>query len=325
MDPKEDKLPLFSAYVLFSEGVQFEAAEIFDALTEDYPDLDVRRTTGTFIRDTLCDTNQFITEGIIGLDGEDAAGPVQLVRLPGYGQWDFKALRPMARVNCPDLEERLARNRSYLAISVPATGRGLVEKFTAARLCSALAAVFAKLPVALAVYWEPADHFLSPEKTIQMADEALRDEWPILQWVGFDAGFTQDGSVKGLSIGMRAFADCEVSYAPAPVDIPTSVTAMHAFIWLKLVSGNPFNDGDTIGSEADAVSGKANRLRLIPKGKEGASCDTWLILHPEHKAEDLHKFVEPKAANPPPSGVDNNVQPRAGFFQSILRGRRQRH
>ena len=79
------------------------------------------------------------------------ANNVLLVRLPGYGTWDPAAIRPWQTLSCPDIADRLTRNRSYICVSVSTSSDKLTDRFRAARLSSCVAAIFARLPVAVAV------------------------------------------------------------------------------------------------------------------------------------------------------------------------------
>lgn len=216
----KEKRPGFSAYILLSEPVQFNTSEIEAALLEDYPSLDLGKPV--FGMDQDCDTAEFITTPLFfGANGPDAAGVATLIRLPGYGTWDPNAVAASDYALCPDLPDRLRRNASYICVSVSAKSDELLDCFRAARLCTALAAVFAKLPVALAVYWDTACHFVSPEEMIKAADTAISDDWPYSAWLNFrvsqgmDKGQPVNWSV-GVVTGLEPFKGFEISAPVAP-------------------------------------------------------------------------------------------------------------
>ena len=319
---EQQRGPTFSAYVMLSEGVQFNTAEIRAALAEDYPSLELSPGGLDEALDTDCDTNQFITHPLMmGAKGADGA-IASLIRLPGYGTWDPAQVQPWQKIGCPDLDARLARNRSYICVSVGAKSDDLLTTFRAARLCSCIAAVFAKLPVALACYWEPGDHFLSPEAVIQMADKSVCDDWPVMQWLGLKLGYTRKGGQQlamGLTSGLSHFKGYELSYAAAPVELGTAGHWLACTAEMALAYGNTFSDGDTI-SAPDAAKADCLRIRVVPAGTNGSNCDVVLLVHPDSPV-DHEEVAGPITSTPPPPGFDNRIQPREGFFKRMIRGR----
>ncbi len=313
----------FSAYVLFSEGVQFSPSEIRAALLEDYPalELEVGEVSSAF--DNQCDTDEFITCPLfVGDRGPDAA-LTTLIRLPGYGTWDARALRHLQKVQCPDIDERLSRNQSYICISCAASDDTTISAFRAARLASCLAAVFAKLPVALAVYWEQADHFLSPEAVVEMADAAMSDDWPTKQWIGLDIERTDpDGRplFSAVSFGLEAFKSYEVHYAFAPVPPNEAAQWVMSTAQMALEFGNEFQDGNTIGVEDDADGFKL-RIRDYAETTEAGTKRVKMLFHPDCPI-DHEDLCGPTPGIEPPAGFDNKVQPNWGFFKRMIRGQR---
>ncbi len=136
-DTSDDKnKPGFSAYVLLSEPIQFNTLEIVEALAEDYPSLEaVELFAKTGEAGFECDTDEFVTAPLAFVDGEDA-NPVMLIRLPGYGTWDPATIPTRQMILCPDLKAALARNRSYICVTVGAKSADLIDRFRAARMAS---------------------------------------------------------------------------------------------------------------------------------------------------------------------------------------------
>jgi hypothetical protein len=324
--PNDDGRTVFDAYVLLSEPIRFHPSEIIAALTEDYPALDIRCPEGleqTGELDALCDTDRFITVPLMLWQGVDQ-GIVSLIRLPGYGTWDPDALDPNQRVRFHDVADALRQNRSYICVSVGARGNDLTSRFRAARLCSCIAAVFARLPVALAVYWEKAGHFLSPAQTIEMADTAMADSWPFRDWIGLrlKRGTHEGMSMSmGVSHGVVDFAGYEFSFAPAPVELHWVAALLWGCSRMALEHGTIYKDGDTMSDEGQERA-KACRLRHVPKGTSGSSADTILIVHPDSPT-DHEAIVGPITSRPPPPGVDNTAPDDPGFFKRLLRGGRR--
>lgn len=331
--PNDDGRTVFDAYVLLSEPIRFHPSEIIAALTEDYPALDIRCPEGleqTGELDALCDTDRFITVPLMLWQGADR-GIVSLIRLPGYGTWDPDALDPNQRVRFHDVADALRQNRSYICVSVGARGDDLTSRFRAARLCSCIAAVFARLPVALAVYWEKAGHFLSPAQTIEMADTAMADSWPFRDWIGLrlKRGTHEGMSMSlGVSHGVVDFAGYEFSFAPAPVELGWVADLLWVSAHMALERGSVFSDGDTMDFEAadsERLEGRRRaapyRLRHVPKGTDGSSADAILIVHPDSPT-DHEAIVGPITSRPPPPGVDTTRRGDPGFFKRLLRGGR---
>lgn len=315
-----DNRPNFSAYVLLSEPIQFTTAEIEAALREDYPALDLGETQ--LDMGMACDTAEFITTPILfGARGADACGVATLIRLPGYGTWDPQQVPQRMRYLVPDLADRLARNASYICVNASARSDGLTDRFRAARLCSCLAAVFARLPVALAAYWETGDHFLPPEMIVQMADQAMSDDWPLMQWLSLEIfGDRETQDTGGLTRGLRQFTDYEMSLAAAPLQPAEVGSMLLSAATLALAYGNRFNDGDTLGMEGQSKE-ESYRIRHVPKGTQGSTCDVKLLVHPKSTA-DHESLAGPITSQPPPPGVDMVQPPREGFFKRMMRGGR---
>jgi hypothetical protein len=303
-------------------GFQFNTREIEQALKEDYPSLDIVGTSGDALAFD-CNTDAFITAPMFMSSKGADSRPVSLIRLPGYGTWDPASISHRQTLHCPDISQRLLRNRSYICVSVGARDHSLQETFRAARLCSCVAAVFAKLPIALAAYWETGDHFLSPEAVVTMADEAIADRWPVTQWVGLELFTSNEGfrqSSGGLTNGLKAFRGFEISHPDAPVPISKSAESLITTSVMCLEYARDYNDGDTIGVEGQPRE-EAYRIRFAPVGTGGSTCDTYLIVHPL-STFDHEALCGPITSQPPPPGTTNDYPVEQGFFKRMMRGTR---
>lgn len=315
---KKESTPSFSAYVMLSEAIRFNTSEIEAAVREDFPALDI---SDGFGMEMDCYTDEFITTPLfMSAKGDDGGVPL-LIRLPGYGTWDATQVATRKRIYVPDLEARLARNKSYICVSVGAKSNELVDCFRAARLCSCVASVFAELSVAEVVYWESADQFLTPEDAVKMARESMSDDWPVRQWVGLDPardeGCNESG---GLTVGLRHFTGFEISHAAAPVPLPEALSMLMTMSHMALTYGRSFSDGDTLGHEGQSPE-ESYRIRHVPAGTQGAPCDVKLIVHPKSTA-DHEAVAGPILSKPAPPGVDAVRRPREGFFKRLVRGQR---
>lgn len=325
--------PIFALYVMFSEGVQFNSAEIADAVLEDFPELDIEMTDALCLP-TACDTDATIPMAplFMGATGADAS-IISMMRLPGYGTWDPNGVEPRHMLACTDidLKDALGRNKSYLCISAGAKSPALEDCFRAARLVSCVGAVFAQLPICLAAYWESGTHFISPKEIGDMAHEAMGGDWPIRQWVGLglsSLGSDRQGRVwsSGATIGLRHFTGYEMQQVAAPVDVTTTAATLHTAAWLPLASGNRFSDGDTCGVEGPGGEGgvaEKMRLRWLPKGAGPKNSktpplphDTFIMIHPDSPFDEAAYFGTPRS----PKGRKQQVtqHPRPGFFKRML-------
>lgn len=329
MTDKKPDTPRFDLYLMFSDGLQFSSAEIAEAVLEDFPGLDIFDSARLSIP-LECDTDAVIPMApiFLGATGADATF-VNMMRLPGYGTWDPNGVQPRQMIACQDIDLKaaLGRNKSYLCISVSAKGRGLEDCFRAARLVSCVGAVFAKLPICLGAYWEPGDHFLSPKGICEMADMALRGEWPVQKWIGLGLGAMgtdKEGRVwsSGATLGLSRFTGYEMQQVAAPFDLQTTVATLYTAAWLPLTSGNRYADGDTCGVEGGDDADKM-RLRWLPKGAHAKSQkqpplphDTFIMIHPDSPFDEAAFFGTPRG----PKGRKQVVtqHPRPGFFKRIL-------
>lgn len=318
-DQTTNKTEGFSAYILLSEPLEFSTTEIEEALLEDFPTLDIRPEQALSMPQN-CDTDQFITAPILlGAGGADS-GIVSLVRLPGYGTWDPHQLSPSQKIQFPSVDQELRRNASYICVSVGTQAEDETSQFRAARLCSCLAAVFAKLPIAVAVYWETADHFLRPEDVVAMANKVITDEFPIEQWIGLHLNVGGGGRnpIMGSTNGLRHFQGTEISFAQAPVDLNVVVTTLLATATMITSYGHSFHDGDTIGSSGQSED-ESFRIRHVPAGTFGVPCALWLLVHPQSTVN--HEKLLGKLKRKSKAKADRvEMNSQRGFFKRLMRG-----
>lgn len=333
MADKKPQMPSFAIYLMFSEGVQFNSEEIAQAVLEDFPDLDITDLGGLSLP-TPCDTDDVIPMAPIfmGATGADATF-VNMMRLPGHGIWDPNAVPPRQMVACQgfDLKAALGRNKSYLCVSASAKSKSLEDCFRAARLVSCVGAVFAQLPICVAAYWESGDHFLSPKGICEMADAAMRSEWPIVQWVGLGLaplGDDKQGRVwsNGGTVGLRHFTGYELQMVAAPFEVSKTAATLYTTAWLPLTSGNRFEEGHTVGVEGGA-EGEKLRLRWLPTGATANNSeappqpyDTFVMIHPDSPFDEAAYFGTPLEDGGRKQVVTQAARP--GFFKRMIGGAR---
>ena len=242
--------------------------------------------------------------------------------MSGYGTWDVNALETRQKWKVPDLAERMERNASYICVTVGASDKSLTETFQAARLCSCLAAVFARLPVALAVYWETADNFLTPEQGMEMADKAMADDWPVDEWIGIGPSQKASGNItlsEAFTRDLVAFTDFELLHPVAPVSVGEAAAVTMSVATMALEYGHTFTDGDTLGHDGHAKS-NFYRIRNVPKAAVDAPWDYLALMHPKSPF-DNESVVGPRTPNPPPPGVKAEQRGDAGFFKRMMQRR----
>ena len=307
----------FSAYIHLSDDLQFSTTEIEEALLEDYPGLDIQAEQALSMPQD-CDTAEFITAPLLfGAGGADT-GIVSLIRLPDYGTWDAAQLEPSQRLRFPDIEGALAQNASYICVSVGATATDDTSQFRAARLCSCLAAVFAKLPIAVGVYWESADQFLTPEDVVQMADKAMADEFPVEEWIGLGLAPAADAeAVIGVTKGVRHFQGTEMGFSTAPVELTEVVSTLLTTAHMVTSLGHQFHDGDTLGASGQPED-ESFRIRHIPAETWNSESDLWLLVHPKSSL-DVDKLLGKRKRDPWVRKAKIEQKPQYGFLKGLMR------
>lgn len=302
---KED----FTCYVLLSEPLQADISEILAAMREDFPSLNwpapvFPGAAGPF------DTQ----DGTSVVWGDD----IKMSLIAGSGRcnvaFDFDK-SPFF----PEASQAVARHRSYLSISAGSDSTDLADRFRAARRMTCFAALFAKLPIATAVYLANSDGLISPAHWVKAADTALNDDFPFDQWISFP--FTRyaaddDGPppVTCNTIGMAAFNGHEILIPQARCAPNEAVSLAFGAAWLLLVSGNQFVDSNTFGIEDEPARA---RMRFLPEGPR-AQTDTWVMLDKSCRLDEHALFGE-RTGQPPPEGYDNSVQPRPDYLKQLLR------
>lgn len=189
----------FTCYVLFTEPLQADVAEILAALREDYPALDwpdplFPGASGPF--------ETGAGSSVVWM------GDLRMSLLGGLRRCDVDF--DFAKNHLfPGAQQAVAAHQSYLSISVGSAGPSFVDRFQAAKRMTCFAALFAKLPVCSAVYFPNSDGIVAPRRWVEAAERAISDDFPIEQWITFPiARFQPDDDgpppVSCNSIGMAA-------------------------------------------------------------------------------------------------------------------------
>lgn len=325
---EKERTPMFSALVAFSDTLQFLTPEIEAALREDFPDLQIGNVGPPMFPGG--DTGGVVTVPLLSnATGVDAKGmTVFLSAYPNLPDSVPAPLNPIQKIRCPDYDAVMGRKVSYISVNVSAASHEIPDLFRAARLCSCLASVFASLPIALSVYWETARHFISPENTRLMAETALKDEWPMMDWFGYGIGPAPAPAgdagqwSSGQSSGVLPFTGYEFNVVAAPIEPKGVFEHLMVAASTVLEYGAQYRDGDTFGREG-ADRKQAWRLRTLAAGHKHNPGDIPLMvmIHPGSYFDEK-KILGRRPRPPAPPGVNDTRSYKAGFFKKLLSGQR---
>ncbi|MEO1292280.1 MAG: hypothetical protein AAFV62_05530 [Pseudomonadota bacterium] len=323
----------FTVYILLSETLQFDPAEIVAAFNEDFPGLaeisvsiggeNGGKHDGEGGRGSLFDTGDV---SIAMLQHGGARGEERVTLISGPTRFDADLTAAYARAHLfRDAKAVVDASASFLSVSVSGTkgaAANLASRYRQARLATCLSAVFAKLPICTAVYFPSGDVIARPEMWVKAAETAAQDQWPLGEWFSYEINLQADRPDGrptfscGL-VGMAAFNGHEVALASAPVGPDVATQYVMGAAYLLLAGGSVFKDSDTIGLDG---SGLQLRIRLLPEGVQ-AQTDTWILVHPESPLDEAALFGA-QTHPPAPPGVDARKRPEKGFMTRLLGGSR---
>lgn len=300
----------FTAYVLFSEPLQGRVEEIFAAAAEDYPGVD----WSTFqMGGDMIDTRSVTLSTDLGMVGTGETsgnrGRTTFMGHPGRCDVDWPDIIGKSRIIFPEGGDAVARHTDYLSVSVgcPKGETSVAARFDAARRLTCLAAIFAKLPICLGVYFPNGDTLVTPENSVQAAATAMRGEIPVTEWMTIFVNFFEDAEtplpVTVSTIGLAAFNGHELVLPQARLAGPEAVKWIWCTVKMLLEAGHEFVDSNTLGVEGE---GKPIRIRHLAEGDHGAQTDQWILIH-ETSLVDEMKLFGPRTGTPPPPGYDNSI------------------
>jgi len=313
----------FSAVVLFNGPLQFRISDVFAAGEKEFPEL-IRPhpDLASAMDDPLYDTAAKIPMAPMMLADECSASVVNIFSLTGGRFPDAQDTAIRSAITFPEAQQAWDDHKSYLYISAGGPNADLVDRFRAAQLTSAVAALFASDPTCVGVLFPTGDVIVSPQEWQQAARIAAEGYWPLAQWISFRLSGQKlaNGVHFGCqSIGMAAFNGFESHFAMAPVEPAEAASYAYSVCHMLLDGGSAFMDSDTMGVEN---SDEQIRIRLLQEGAK-VQTDTWVLLHPQSPIDEKSVFGE-RSGQPPPPGTDNSRPPQEGFFQSLLHERLNR-
>jgi hypothetical protein len=301
----------FKAVILLNAAMEFRIDEILAAAREDFPGLTWNDTTDNR---GLINT----TFGGVGFWGgrEDLHEPdaTKFFSAPGPLRRNWDHVFTLERQTFPDARQAVAKHVSWLEISVRSRGSSLPARFDAARRVTCLAAIFAALPIAVAVYFPAGDTLVPPERWIKAATTTLEPHFPWLEWFGIYANpLSHEGKTYGWTvgtIGMAAFTGHEIVAPKAPVNPGELAEMVLETARSHLERGHQFKDGDTSQLEGrDTIY----RIRECAEGVNEMQTDAWVLLHPQAFIDETKSFGA-RSSRPPPEGMKLRVH---GYDQSL--------
>jgi hypothetical protein len=314
----------FTAYVLLSEPLQFRFPEIWEAVREDYPDLEWAFSVAVdppFDSGTVSMGTYF---GGCSPGGASPNGMVSFLSTPGPIGIDLSDAIMKSRFVFPEAKQAIERHRSCFSIAVSSVDTSIAARFDAARRMSALLAIFCKLPICLGAYFPSADIILAPNRWIEAADTSAKGKLPAMQWINYIIAPASEGrfiSAEGdgrftiFTIGCAAFNGHEIVLPSVKMDRTEALGYVYSAVTMLLEYGHEFRDGNTMGDEEQRLK---IRIRHCAEGFEGSQTDQWVLFHPSSSVDDVKMFGE-REGTPPPPGYDNSIRGDAGWLRKRIR------
>jgi hypothetical protein len=303
----------FTAYVLLSDTLQFMPSEIWDAVREDYPKLSWNLDVTVA---PPFDTGRFSMATYLGGGAADARhGFINFLATPGPLDVDFDDLIFKSRFTFPEAKHAVTAHRSALSISVSSTDGSIESRFEAARRMTCIAAVFAKLPICVGIYFPSADLILPPTSWIEAANIAMDGKVPTFQWINFSVVNYEYNIITAHTIGCAAFNGFEVSMPAVRLNPTEALKYVFSAVTMMLEYGHEFQDSHTLGEEG---SDEKLRIRFWPEGLHDAQTDTWALIHPAYCRDEIADFG-PRKGTPPPPGYDNTFKGDESWLRKKIR------
>lgn len=287
----------FRITVLLDDDLQFNAPDIQAAVAEDFPTLDWAGA------DAWPDL-PFDTAGVAAVPVTCGAGIGPGVIMGGGAPpMEWTPLFRRNRID-PDGEAamRMTQSAAHLEISVNCAGTDLVSRINAARYATALAAVFADLPIAsgIAIGW--CDRTMAASDFLRAAEAVRAGRIPMLHWLNL-VPFrdpAEPNLKSGVSVGLAPFFGVEVEIRQSPETQAEALRAIYAAASHLFDGKACFVDGaEFIGPASKGAAPVTYRLRHLPEGKLGNDTDRWLLLHPESPFRDRKLLGRAKPARTP--------------------------
>ena len=307
----------FTAYVLFSEPLRATQKEVFEAVAEDYPGVDwSTEQIGSDIIDTREPTVS-TDLGSFGIgEGKETRGMTSFIGMPGRCDIDWGPIIGKSCLIFPEGKQAVDRHTDHLGITVHSAkdNTSMAARFDAARRMTCIAAVFAKLPTCVGVYFPNGDTLVKPENWVRAAETAMKGEVPVMEWITlwFQRYGTPENTthVSGSTVGLAAFNGHEISIPACKLPVEDVAKWLIGIVRMQIEADHKFQDSDTLGHEP---GDKLFRIRHVTEGQHEAQTDQWIFLHQTCEIDEMKMFGE-RSNRPPPPGFDNT---REGNWDSL--------
>lgn len=210
-----------------------------------------------------------------------------------------------------DARKAVTTHASWVRVSTASEAFDSPARFRAATATTCISSVLARYPGCVGVYVPSANLLVSPQRWCRAADEAALGEFPIDAWIALAINRTErEGPAKSLascsSIGLASFDGHEVHLPWSDMPPGDSARLVYSALWMLLVGGNRFSDGDMI---SDRQGTAQIRVRHAVEGKHGMQTDAWVLFDPstvvseEKLFETAQAYADPGSEPARPSGL----------------------
>ncbi|WP_371154337.1 hypothetical protein [Jannaschia sp. 2305UL9-9] len=311
----------FRITVLLDEILQFDAGDILTAVAEDFPDLAWGRADATPDPAPGDASDAVATVPCGGGIGPGVITAGEAISMDWHPLFHRNRIDPTG----PDAI-RMTQNRAHLEIAVNHGGTDLARRLDAARYATAIAAVFADLPITagIAIGW--CDRLMPGDDFLRAADAVRAGRIPLLHWLHL-VPFRDPAAPKlrsGVSVGLASFVGVEVEIRQSPQPQAEVLRAIYAAAAQLLDGNDMFADGaEMTGPASHGAAPVTYRLRHLPEGRLGNDTDRWLLIHPESPFPDRKLLGRAKAGRPRPKDGAGSDGRNGGWLASrVARMRR---
>jgi hypothetical protein len=272
----------FRILVMLEDRLSLRLHELRDALREDFPQMDWPDDPA--VPDLPFDTY----DAPVGVVSCGRAASQAQITAHRRADIAWAELLPRNRLTPVDrLARRLAAAGTHLEIAVTSRGPALPDRLEAARRATAIASVFADLPITAGAVQLWSDRVLSPRQTIDLAASAATGEVPLLDWTlpllfYHDASDEDAELSSGTTVGLSALLGYELELRQSPEPAGLVIAGIMDVAQQLVTEGIALRDGGDIAP----FGAEAHRTRLLPEGLLGNDTDRWCLVHPDSAFDD---------------------------------------
>lgn len=171
-----------------------------------------------------------------------------------------------------DAKAALRGHTGHLIVTVVSEEEPVERSRLLTQFCASILATCEQAP---GVYW-PSAALLVPSALFQdMAVEVMPEEPPLLIWVDFRVGWSDQGKSSGFTTGMAGLGHMELEAEDAPEPPNELQQRLMSVVYYLLDNGPVIQDGDTIGGEdegpirvvyADSAFGHKGKVMRLEYG-----------------------------------------------------------